>query len=183
MDCNCESPCDRGVLLTQIANSIAGQTTDSMVLSYVEKTETSQFTEVTNIAMASPSSSSESLVRFAAGFAILFGAITILSGGIALFSEPNIRVLFGDVVRFVLVFNFASGFVYVLAGFGLWNHKRWAVRTSVCLFLAIVFVFAILALHILDGAAFEMRTVIAMSLRTAAWLLISFVAIRRIGWN
>jgi hypothetical protein len=133
--------------------------------------------------MASRSGNRTTLFRIAAAFAVLFGVLTIFSGGVALFAQPGVRGLFGDVVRFVLLFNFASGFIYVLAGFGLWHRKRWAVRTSVYIFLAILCVFALLGQHILSGGAFEMRTLLAMTFRAICWLLISIVAIKQIGWK
>jgi hypothetical protein len=133
--------------------------------------------------MVSRSDSRKTLIRIVAGFAVLFGVLTIFSGGIALFADQGVRGLFGDVVRFVLLFNFASGFAYILAGIGLWYRKRWAARTSVIIFLAILCVFALLAQHILSGGAFEMRTILAMTFRAISWLLISIVAIKQIGWN
>jgi hypothetical protein len=133
--------------------------------------------------MVSRSDSRKTLIRIVAGFAVLFGVLTIFSGGIALFADQGVRGLFGDVVRFVLLFNFASGFAYVLAGAGLWYRKRWAARTSVFIFVAILCVFALLAQHILSGGAFEMRTILAMTFRAISWLLISIVAIKQIGWN
>ncbi|CTQ54513.1 hypothetical protein LP7551_03046 [Roseibium album] len=133
--------------------------------------------------MVSRSGNPTTSIKFAAGFAVSFGVLTIFSGGAALFAEPELRGLFGDVVRFVLLFNFASGFAYVLTGVGLWYRKRWAVRASIFVFLAILCVFAFLAQHILSGGAFEMRTVLAMTFRAISWLLISIVAIKQIGWN
>ncbi|MCV0426446.1 MAG: hypothetical protein K5905_13310 [Roseibium sp.] len=119
-------------------------------------------------------------LKFAAGFAVIFGILTVLSGSIALFSSEGIRERFGDVVQFVLWFNFVSGFAYVLTGAGLWRRKRWAVIASVLLFLAILGVFTYLGLHIASGAAFETRTVVAMTFRASCWLIISLIAIRQI---
>ena len=47
--------------------------------------------------------------------AIIFGLLTIVSGGGALFGKADM----GAVVPFVLWFNFFAGFAYVVAGFGL----------------------------------------------------------------
>ncbi|MFN3249170.1 hypothetical protein [Roseibium album] len=119
-------------------------------------------------------------LAFAAGFAVLFGVLTILSGGTALFSSEDIRSNFGDVVQTVLWFSFVSGFWYVLTGLGLWARRYWAVQSSVLLLLAILAVFAYLGVHILDGGAFEMRTVVAMTFRTFCWSLISMMAVKLI---
>ena len=63
-------------------------------------------------------------LRFAGGFAVVFGALTILSGARALFGGADM----GAVVPFVLWFNFLAGFAYVTAGFGLWRRRPWAQR-------------------------------------------------------
>jgi hypothetical protein len=82
----------------------------------------------------------------------------------------------GDAVPFVLWFNFLSGFAYVLAGIGIAMGRRWAVMLSVGLATTIAAVFALFGLHVFQGAAFEMRTVGAMSLRLLVWVAIAAVA-------
>lgn len=51
--------------------------------------------------------------------AVLFGALTVWSGGRALFGGSAARAEVGDAVGFVLWFNFLCGFFYVLAGVGV----------------------------------------------------------------
>ena len=58
---------------------------------------------------------SSRLTKTAAIVAIVFGALTIISGGRALFGGVDM----GAVVPFVLWFNFLAGFAYVAAGLGL----------------------------------------------------------------
>jgi hypothetical protein len=62
--------------------------------------------------------------------AILFGVLTIASGGRALFGDEAARKAVGAAVPFVLWFNFGAGFAYVLAGIGLLMKRRWAVWLS-----------------------------------------------------
>jgi hypothetical protein len=119
-------------------------------------------------------------LRVAAGVAGVFGLLTIVSGGTALFGGPSAESLAGDVVPFVLWFNFLSGFAYVLAGVGIAMDRRWAVTLSIGLALTIAAVFAFFGLHVYQGAAFEMRTVGAMSLRLIVWVAIAAVAGRHI---
>jgi len=45
--------------------------------------------------------------------AIVFGGVTVLTGGRALICSLESRVDFGNVVPFVLWFNFLAGFVYI----------------------------------------------------------------------
>jgi hypothetical protein len=114
----------------------------------------------------------------AAIVAIVFGGLTILSGGMALFGKPEARAIFGDIVQFVLWFNFAAGFAYVIAGAGLFHQCKWAVWLSGLIALGTGCVFFALALHIFQGGVYEMRTVAAMTLRTAVWIGITIVAAR-----
>jgi hypothetical protein len=106
----------------------------------------------------------------AAGIAVLFGALTIVSGGQALFGGAAAQGAVGNAVPFVLRFNFLSGFAYVLGGIGIFLRKPWAAALAAALALAILAVFAFFGLHVLRGGAFEARTVGAMALRAAVWI-------------
>ena len=114
----------------------------------------------------------------AAGVAGIFGILTVVSGGRALFGGPAAQAAAGDAVPFVLWFNFLSGFVYVLAGVGIAMGRRWAVMLSIAMAVTIALVFALFGLYVYQGAAFEMRTVGAMSLRLLVWVTIAAVAVR-----
>lgn len=118
--------------------------------------------------------------RAAAGVAIVFGLLTIVSGGVALFGGPAAVAAAGDAVPFVLWFNFLSGFLYLLAGIGIAMGRRWSVMLSAGLAAMIAAVFFLFGLHVLQGAAFEMRTVGAMSLRLIVWIAIAGVAARHL---
>ena len=106
----------------------------------------------------------------AAGIAVVFGALTIFSGGQALFGNAAAQASAGNAVPFVLWFNFLSGFVYLLAGIGIALRKPWGGTLATLLALAILVVFALFGWHILRGGAYEMRTVGAMVLRAAVWI-------------
>ena len=116
------------------------------------------------------------MTRAAAIVAIIFGALTILSGGRALFGGADM----GAVVGFVLLFNFAAGFAYVAAGAGLWRGDRWAAPLSVAILVATLLVFAAFGWHVLSGRPYEARTVGAMILRSVVWAAISAVALIRV---
>lgn len=117
----------------------------------------------------------------AAIVAVVFGVLTVMSGGMALFGGAAARAAIGDAVPFVLWFNFLSGFVYVLAGVGLFLWVRWGAQLSALLAIAILLVFAALGWHIASGGAFEMRTVGAMILRSGIWIAIAIPACRALG--
>lgn len=120
-------------------------------------------------------------LKIAAGVAILFGLLSVLSGGRALFGTELARAAVGDAVPFVLWFNFLAGFAYVAAGIGLFLRHRPAVWVSIGILVSTVLVMSALGLHIARGGAYEMRTVGAMILRTGVWVVVSFVAWTHIG--
>ncbi|MCL4296709.1 MAG: hypothetical protein KJ077_13310 [Anaerolineae bacterium] len=105
-------------------------------------------------------------------FAVLFGLLTLRSGGAVLF-ETEARQAAGNYVPFVVWFNFLAGFAYVAAGVGLWLQQRWAVWLSGLIAGATLVTFAAFAVYLLSGGSYEMRTVVALSLRTVVWIVIS----------
>lgn len=111
-------------------------------------------------------------LRIAGGVAIAFGVLTVFSGGRTLLGSADM----GAVVPFVLWFNTLAGLAYVVAGLGLWQGRRWAWPLSLAIFAATLLVFAAFGLHVAQGGAFEMRTVFAMTLRSAVWGWIAWVA-------
>lgn len=117
-------------------------------------------------------------LKAAGAIGLVFGLLTIFSGGMALFGGEAARAAVGNAVPFVLWFNFIAGFFYVIAGLGLLLKKRWAVRLSVAIALATALVLAAFGLHVAGGGLYEMRTVGAMLLRTAVWATIAAVAWR-----
>ena len=113
----------------------------------------------------------------AAVVAIVFGMLTIFSGAAALFGGAEM----GDVVPFVLWFNFLAGFAYVVAGIGLWLGADWGRWLSIIVASATALVFLAFLAHVLLGNPYEMRTLGAMILRLAVWSAIAFAAHRARG--
>lgn len=120
-------------------------------------------------------------ITIAAVLVILFGLLTVFSGGRALFGGVQAREAVGNAVPFVLWFNFFAGFAYVVAGIGLYLRKSWATGLSVAILGATVLVMLAFGVHVLSGNAYEMRTVGAMVLRTAIWAVVAVLAIRATG--
>ena len=120
-------------------------------------------------------------LTIAAAVAILFGALTVLSGGRALFGGAEARAAVGNAVPFVLWFNFMAGFAYIAAGITLFLRRRAAVVLSLGILAATVLVFLAFGIHVMLGNAYEMRTVGAMILRTCVWAVLSVVALRTVG--
>ncbi len=110
----------------------------------------------------------------AAAVATLFGLLTLISGGRALFAGAEM----GAVVPFVLWFNFLAGFAYIAAGLGMWRNSGWAPPLALAIALATALVFAAFLWHVAQGGAHESRTTAAMTLRLGVWLVIAAVARR-----
>lgn len=117
----------------------------------------------------------------AAVVAVLFGAVTLFSGGSVLFVDGPGRAAAGDYVPFVLWFNFLAGFAYILAGAGLYLWRGWAVHLSLIIAVATLLVFAALGIHILVGGDYEARTIGALVLRGTVWMVIGLTA--RAAWK
>lgn len=117
-------------------------------------------------------------ILIAAVIVTLFGLLTVLSGGRALFGSPEARAAVGDAVPFVLWFNFLAGFAYVAAGIGLILQTNWSARLSIAILVATILVMIAFGVHVLLGGVYEMRTVWAMSLRTVVWGVVVGLAIR-----
>lgn len=111
--------------------------------------------------------------------AVGFGLLTIKEGGMILFGNDAARAAAGSYVPFVVWFNFLAGFAYVVAGIGVWVQQRWAVWLSLLIVGATAVTFAAFGMHVLYGGAYELRTVIAMTLRTLVWAAIAAIAWRR----
>ena len=108
--------------------------------------------------------------------AVLFGMLTIKSGGLVLFTEGEAHQAAGNYVPFVLWFNFLAGFAYIAAGLGLWFGKTWATSLAIAIALSTLLVFAAFGIHVLMGGSYEMRTVMAMSLRSTVWITIAAIS-------
>ncbi|MFA5507857.1 MAG: hypothetical protein WC314_12755 [Vulcanimicrobiota bacterium] len=106
-------------------------------------------------------------------FAILFGLVTIKQGGSVLFLEAA-RLAAGNIVPFVLWFNFIAGFFYVTAGVGIWSRRTWAAPLAAAIAALTVLVFLAFGLHIFTDGLYETRTVAAMTLRSCVWLGLAF---------
>ncbi len=112
-------------------------------------------------------------------FALVFGLLTIYSGGQVIFGGTAAREAAGNYLPFVVWFNFIAGFVYVAASIGLLTAQRWAPRLALIIAAATILVFLAFGVLALTGSPFEMRTVGAMTLRTAVWVGVAWLACRQ----
>ena len=113
--------------------------------------------------------------------ALLFGLLTIKSGGSVLFGPESAKLAAGNAVDFVLWFNVLAGFLYVIAGIGLWMEKVWAVWLAGVIALMTALVFLALGVHISGGGLYENRTIAAMTIRLTLWTFIFFFARKKLA--
>lgn len=99
----------------------------------------------------------------------IFGSMTVISGGKALFTESGIATR-GNIVPLVLWFNFIAGFFYILAALSTLRLKACIKKLSIALAALNALVFLYLLGHIFQGGLYENKTLIAMSFRTAFWI-------------
>jgi hypothetical protein len=117
-------------------------------------------------------------LRAVAVVAIVFGVLSIKSGGEVLFGDAAARSAAGNYVPLVVWGNFIAGFAYVAAGVGLWLAQRWAFWLAAGVLIVTASIFVAFGTYVLTGAAYEVRTVWALTLRLAVWSAIAFYAWR-----
>lgn len=109
---------------------------------------------------------------------VLFGLLTIFSGGRALFGDAQAQAAAGNVVPFVLWFNFVAGFAYIAAGAGLWMKGSWVQRLTWAIALGTAIVSVAFAIVVIRGIPYEVRTAGALVLRLAYWTAVA-IALHR----
>jgi uncharacterized membrane protein (DUF2068 family) len=87
-------------------------------------------------------------LRAPAVIAVLFGLLTIASGGRVLFGSDAVRQSAGAIVSLIVWLNFVAGIAHVVAGQGLWLRRRRAVAWAGFMALATAAVFAAFAAHV-----------------------------------
>ncbi|MBL3599601.1 MAG: hypothetical protein JMN25_07010 [gamma proteobacterium endosymbiont of Lamellibrachia anaximandri] len=117
-------------------------------------------------------------VWIAAIVAVVFGIMTIKSGGSVLFIDGEARRAAENTVDFVLWFNFSAGFVYIATGIGIWLEKAWAPAAAITIATLTLSVFVAFGIYIFFGGEYELRTVAAMTLRSVIWIVIGITGYR-----
>lgn len=116
------------------------------------------------------SSRSARLMRIAVTVvAVLFGIATIKEGGSVLLIGGEAREAAGNYVPFILWFNFLAGFFYVATGIGILLARSWARWMASAIAGTTLILFVLLGIHIAAERPYEMRTVLAMAVRSGVW--------------
>jgi hypothetical protein len=120
-------------------------------------------------------------LRIAGAAAVVFGLMTVLSGGTVLFGGDRLSQWAGNVVRFVLWFNFLAGFVYVATGIGLWFARGWACWTAIAILVGTAIVLCAFLVYVSQGGPYETRTLVALIFRTGFWAIVTSTALRAVN--
>lgn len=107
--------------------------------------------------------------RILAAVAIVFGVVTILSGGrVLLGADPGYVVY-----KPLLVYNTAMGFIYAGAGIAAWRSVvRGRAAAGAIFVLNLIVLAAVGTLYSNGGGAVAIESVHAMTLRTVVWLVL-----------
>lgn len=120
-------------------------------------------------------SSPSRALKGAAIIALIFGGMTVFSGGSVLFGPDQARELAGAYVPFVVWFNFLAGFAYIIAAILIFMRHSYAMPMATLIAAATALIATIFTVTALQGGAFEMRTVGALILRFGFWAAIAFM--------
>ncbi|WP_296597940.1 hypothetical protein [Roseibium sp.] len=119
-------------------------------------------------------------LRMAGAAAAVFGVMTVVSGGTVLFGGDQLSRLAGNVVSFVLWFNFLAGFAYVMTGIGLWFARGWARWMAIAILIGTAVVLCAFLVYVSQGGPHETRTLVALIIRTGFWAIVTSTALRAV---
>ena len=119
-------------------------------------------------------------LRMAGAAAAVFGLMTVVSGGTVLFGGDQLSRLAGNVVSFVLWFNFLAGFAYVMTGIGLWFARGWARWMAIAILIGTAVVLCAFLVYVSQGGPHETRTLVALIFRTGFWAIVTSTALRAV---
>lgn len=125
--------------------------------------------------VATPTSRRAMWRKILGGVAIAFGIAGLVEGGKVLFGGPGAMAEAGNIVPFVLYFNFGASFLYVLAGVGTLARHTPALWFARILAVGSVGVLVALIAHIVGDEPYEVRTLVAMGFRAAFWTALALL--------
>lgn len=111
-----------------------------------------------------------------ASAAFIFGTLTLIASGSVIWGPTPIQKAAGQIIPFVVWFNFSAGFLYLTAALGFVKQQAWAVVLSLAIACLTLFVFGLFSLAVVSGQPYEMRTIWALLFRTGFWFGLYFVS-------
>jgi hypothetical protein len=107
------------------------------------------------------------VLKISALILTLFAMITVFMSGSVIFDLFGIREKEGNYVLFIVIANFISGFIYLIAAYGLFFGRTWTTRLLVFATSILTISFVGLIWHISNGGIYEQQTLKAMLFRIA----------------
>lgn len=117
-----------------------------------------------------------------AAFLAVFGLITYFLSSSVIFDLFDIRVKEGNYVLFVVISNFISSILYIIAAYGFIKNRKWTTKALIISSIVLLIAFIGLLVHIKSGGLYETKTIYAMIFRISLTILFavsSFILINR----
>ena len=116
-------------------------------------------------------------VKFLSLIGVLFGIVTIISGGSVLSGSNPGYIVFLPLV----IFNTVMGFVYILTGIVTWQNFSRGKAIAGIVFLLNLFMLITIGYLYLYGTDIAIKSLGAMSFRTVVWLIIYICLLREVS--
>jgi len=99
--------------------------------------------------------------------AAIFGIITILASSSVLFDISYIFKKEGNYPMFILIVNFISGWLYILAAYGINYSKTFTLYLLPGILTMLFFSLSLFIQLMITGGMYEKETLVALSIRIA----------------
>lgn len=116
------------------------------------------------------------LPKISIGVLIAFGLVTLLASTSIFFDLFGVREQEGNYVLFIVIANFISSIIYLLAAYGWIKNKTWATQLLSLSSIILIVAFIGLFFHINSGGLYEIKTVYAMTFRTSLTLIFTLIS-------
>ncbi len=113
----------------------------------------------------------------------LLAAVTLFMSGSVMFDMFDIRAREGNFVWFIVIVNFICGIIYLFAGYGFFEQRRWTTTILAIATVLLLLAMSGLIIYIANGLPFESRTVKAMVFRIFVTVLFTGVSWRLLSGN
>lgn len=109
-------------------------------------------------------------------FLAAFGLLTLFLSSSVIFDLFGVRAKEGNYVLFIVVSNFISSIIYLVAAYGFMKSKIWTAKLMYIAASVLIVAFAGLFFYINSGGIYETKTIGAMSFRIVLTLGFAFSA-------
>ena len=131
--------------------------------------------------MANLKSTKNASLKILSITAVVLGIVTFLIGFEYLIIQGAYLKLINNYLHFVVWFNFLSGIVYMVTGYGIWNVKPWAVYLSLLIVVFSLIVLAALSVHMFTDGQFRVWQIAEMAIKVLIWALILVFISKKFG--